>query len=136
DTTLTLYGPDGTPQLDYNDDDLVDPNNAPLSRIDWYCETTGTYYIKVAHHALDGGCGEEYRYRLEITGKTLSSSLRPPGVTSLVPGLVLAAPSHSLQMMTGQARILPSSYLARGGKGTASVFSAEAVEFVIVLELR
>ena len=160
DTTLTLYDTNGTSQLDYNDDDLVDPNNAPFSRIDWYCATAGTYYIRVAHHALYGGCGEEYRYELEITRRALSSSLRPPGVTSLIPGLALAdplnrskPPSWGRPMGTFPGRPAPGtgaesvgvehlcnmtslSHLASGEKGAAGVFSAEAVEFVIVLELR
>ena len=139
DTTLTLYDTDGALELAYNDDD---PSNPPFSRIDWTCTTTGTYYIRVArHNPLEGGCGDEYRYGLVITEKkTLSSSVRPAGVTSLIPALALADPSrslhYSLQTTAGRARILLPSYWASGEKGAAGVFSAEAVEFVIVLELR
>jgi len=93
-----------------------------------------------------------------------SSSSRSPGVTSLIPGLALADPSRSLHcrskppsrgrpmgefpgrpaLGTGAESVgvehlcnmTSLSYLASGEKGTAGVFSAEAVEFVIVLELR
>ena len=137
DTVLTLYDTDGTSQLAYNDDDLVDPSNAPFSRIDdWYCETAGTYYIRVAHHALEGGCGEEYQYKLEITRKSASGSLRPAGVAALIPGLALARPAYSLPVMAGQAHTLSPSSLASGGQRASRVFSPEAVEFVIVLELK
>jgi len=103
DTTLTLYDTDGTSQLVYNDDDLVELGNAPFSRIDWLCSTTGTYFIKVANLALAGGCGEEYRYQLEIT-RTLASS------SSSLPSMALAEPLPRLQMMCERTGIFLPIY--------------------------
>ena len=60
-----------------------------------------------------------------------SSPSRLPGVAALIPGLALARPAYSLPMMAGQAHIPPSSSLASRG-----LFNTEAVEFVIVLELK
>ncbi len=91
---------------------------------------------------------------------TTSSSSRSPGVTSLIPGLAWAdplnrskPPSRGRPMGAFPGRPAPGTgaesvgvehlcnmtllgYSASGEKGAAGVFSAEAVEFVIVLELR
>jgi len=86
DTTITLYGTDGTTQLPdgYNDDDLANP---PFSRITYTFPVTGTYFAKVAHFNPSlGGCGPEYWYTLAIT-TTSSSSSRPEGAAHLAPHL-------------------------------------------------
>jgi len=76
-----------------------------------------------------------------LVTSTLTSTVssRLPGVASLIPSSVLADLFRPLQMVTGRVHSLPPSSSASGDKGTSGVFSieeAEAVEFVIVLELR
>jgi len=61
--------------------------------------------------------------------ETASSSSRLPGVASLMPSFALAAPSYPLRMMAEWAGILPP--LSTSGDN-----SPEAVDFVIVLELK
>jgi hypothetical protein len=85
DTTLTLYGTDGTSKLDDNDNYSTDHS---FSMITWYFTATGVYFAKAAHFNPDaGGCGPEFRYTLAITTTSLSSPM-PEGVGSLTPGVV------------------------------------------------
>lgn len=62
-----------------------------------------------------------------------SSSLKPPGMASLVPSLTLVGPSHRPWTMSERASILPPLSAIRKPLG---LFSPEAVEFVIILELK
>jgi hypothetical protein len=67
DTVLYLYNPACDTILTWNDNDLVDPVNAPFSRIDWVCPTTDIYFVKVKRFDDTGGCEDEYEYKLQIT---------------------------------------------------------------------
>jgi Ca2+-binding RTX toxin-like protein len=60
DSTLTLYGPDGTTQLAFNDD----ADDSLASRIDWTAPATGTYYVRVAAY----GDAQTGTYSLEVSG--------------------------------------------------------------------
>jgi Tfp pilus assembly protein PilN len=66
---------------------------------------------------------------------TIPPSAKLPGVASLVPSFALAAPSHPLQMLAGWTGILPSPSTSKD-KRASGVLSPDAVEFVIVLELK
>jgi Tfp pilus assembly protein PilN len=57
--------------------------------------------------------------------------LRPPGLASLGPGLALAGSPHRLQTISETG-----IFLARGDRTASGLLSPEAVEFVIVLELK
>ena len=49
DSTLRLYGMDGTTLIDFNDDDTRDASgNALDSFIEWSCPVSGVYYLEVA----------------------------------------------------------------------------------------
>jgi len=63
DTTLTLYGVDGTTQLAHNDEHPLEEPGA--SRIVWNATDAGTYFLKVAQfNPAVGGC--ELTYLLEV----------------------------------------------------------------------
>ncbi len=66
---------------------------------------------------------------------TSSSPSRLPGVASLASSAALADPLLSLQVMAERAGILPFSSTSKDGRASG-VFSPNAVEFVIVLELK
>ena len=66
---------------------------------------------------------------------TTQPSSKLPGLVSLMPGFTLAAPYHPLQMMAEWTGILPSPSTSKD-KRASGVLSPEAVEFVIVLELK
>jgi len=78
DTVLTLYDRNGTTLLAYNDDDLVEPDNFPASRIDWLCPVSGTYYIRAAQaHPLTAGCELTYDLLVMRQSPTATPTLTP-----------------------------------------------------------
>jgi len=66
---------------------------------------------------------------------TTPPSSKLPGVVSLMPSFALAAPSNPLQMMAEWTGILPPPSISKD-KRASGVLSPDAVEFVIVLELK
>ncbi len=64
DTLLRLYGTDGHTLLAENDDDPLD---APASRIEWACPSTGTYFASV-QQVFDNVHGCDVAYSLELAG--------------------------------------------------------------------
>jgi hypothetical protein len=66
DTMLSLYAPNGTTLLAFNDDD---PDNWPASLLEWGVTSHGTYYVKIEHwdpHAY--GCTAAYDVSIAETG--------------------------------------------------------------------
>ena len=114
----------------YNDDrEQYDPSSEVV--LDPTMTLDGWAIVEVTNR---GQYGPDKQY--SITVEWTSSSSRLPGVAALIPSLALARPVYSLPVMAGQAHILSPSSLASGGQRASRVFSPEAVEFVIVLELK
>ena len=68
DTTLTLYDPNCTNKLDYNDED---PGVPRASKIVWECPEQGTYFVKIAPPDQDiWGC--DMTYDIEVTSATVT----------------------------------------------------------------
>jgi hypothetical protein len=66
---------------------------------------------------------------------TTPPSSKLPGVVSLMPSFALVAPSHPWQRMAEWTGILPSPSTSRN-RSASGILNPEAVEFVIVLELK
>ncbi|MBN2061241.1 MAG: DVUA0089 family protein, partial [Deltaproteobacteria bacterium] len=81
DTYLALYDMDGNTVITVNDD-LSE--SGFLSRIDWTCDVSGTYYVMVRHSEFRPETGE---YTVKITGYgNLSIIIRTmQGLSKLIP---------------------------------------------------
>ena len=99
DTTLTLYGTDGTTQLEYNDDD---PYNPPASKIVWLCSTTGTYFVKAAPFGAQiGGCDKTYDLKITsapipILTPATPTPIPPTSTSTPVPPTHTPTPGYDL----------------------------------------
>ncbi|MEM7129847.1 MAG: trypsin-like serine protease [Chloroflexota bacterium] len=56
DTILTLYGPDGSTQIETNDDS----GSGRASRIDWTAPSDASYFVKVVNYSDQGGASVGY----------------------------------------------------------------------------
>ncbi|MBN2312022.1 MAG: hypothetical protein JXR94_23795 [Candidatus Hydrogenedentes bacterium] len=78
DTTLTLYAPGGTEQLDYNDDDdAADEAFSLASGIRWLCTEAGEYPVQIARRDEDPG-SFDFSVKKVAGGMAVGAAVRAP----------------------------------------------------------
>jgi Tfp pilus assembly protein PilN len=95
----------------------------------------GTHYGMITIEATTPCVGNTpwlIQVQLDIRPEVKTSFPRPPGMASLGPSLAMAAPPYRPQTISEWMGILPT----RKDKLASGLLSPEAVEFVIVLELK
>ena len=85
DTVIYIYDKDGN-KLYENDDDVSDPDYGYSSRIDFLCNESGTYYVKVVDYSnsdLDSGTQENYVGQYDIAVTRLTGVTAAPTIQEI-----------------------------------------------------
>jgi Tfp pilus assembly protein PilN len=102
----------------------VDIGGLPLGNYEGHITISGTSL-----------CTANTPRTVTVTLRIVAPNARVPGLASLKPGSALTAATDPLQAVSGGAGIPPFPSVSRYNR-VSSVLSSEAVEFVIVLELK